>query len=117
MSATLQINTDTYWMPAGWIYDNVLESMASKLSDTPELASLMLESLSDKSTFLDLHQMTPKLFQRLLRAAEDVLAETRSGSCTFTRPEYFPAYESKLKQLVDLLRSDPRTAVTGFHYA
>ena len=98
-------------MPAGWIYDNVLEAMASKLSDTPELASLLLENLSDRSTFLDLHQIRPGLFRKLLRAAEEVLAETKNvGLYSFTQPEFFPAYEGKLKQLVELLRADPRTA-------
>jgi hypothetical protein len=111
MSATLQISANSYWMPSGWIYDNALEAMASQLSDAPELASMLLDNCSDMSLLLDLSRMAPEPFQRLLRAAESALADTtQTGASAFAQPEFFPAYERKLKQLVDLMRADPRAA-------
>jgi len=33
MAGTLEISDDLCWMPAGWVYDNVLERIAFTLKD------------------------------------------------------------------------------------
>ncbi len=111
MSGTLRINKGSCWMPAGWAYNNVFEAMASQLADAPELAFLLLDNRPHLSVLLDISKMAPEQFQRLLRAAECVLAETiKAGASAFAQPEFFPGYEQRLKELIDMMRADPRAA-------
>lgn len=111
MAGTLEINDTAAWMPAGWVYDGVLDLLADKLRDVdPELSSILRRALTAKTGYGDLTSLSEERFVELLRAAEAVYLETvQEGAAAFYDPSFYPAFIRQLATLIEMIRSDNRS--------
>src|SRR2546423_5269671 len=95
MAGTLEISDDLCWMPAGWVYDNVLERIAFTLKDKDAaLASLLLQSRIDENGgYCDLRECCANRFLLLVQAADDAYAQVeREGPTPFHDPSFYPGF-------------------------
>lgn len=109
MSGTMDIRDDIAWMPAGWVFDNVLELVASELqSEDPSLATILLEARIDISGgYLDLRTLSADRFRSLLRAVERVFNRLiKEGPDAFHDPSFYPGFMKHLDELKRLLQAD-----------
>lgn len=98
-------------MPPGWIFDNVLSDLAAELQGrVPALAARLLDGRTDRSVgYFDCVPLDPSALRELLHAAERVLDRTlAAGSGSFHDPSAFPGYIRNVRDLISLLREDPR---------
>ncbi len=76
MAGTLEATDDLCWMPAGWVFDAVLERIAQVLHpQDPTLAAWLLAARTEASGgYLDLRDLEGERWTRLCQAAEDAYA-------------------------------------------
>jgi hypothetical protein len=116
MAGTLVINDKSDWLPAGWVFDNVLEAISAEIrTQDPSLAELLNNSRTTVSQgYLDLRQQPIEIFQRITMGAEQALAKVRlQGSESFADTEFYRGYLTQLECLCRLLHADPRGATAG----
>lgn len=72
MAGTLEISDELCWMPAGWVFDTVLERLACELcTEAPELADQLLAARTEANAgYLDLRDCDPRALGLLLKAAD-----------------------------------------------
>jgi hypothetical protein len=113
MAGTLEIRDDVVWMPAGWLFDNVLELIARELEvRDPALASVLLKARTSEGTgYLDLRKLAREQFQTLTHAAiaayDHAIAE---GATAFALPSFFATFLKHFEQLKNQLESDQRSS-------
>lgn len=72
MAGTLEVTDELCWMPAGWVFDAVLERIARVLHpQDPELAAWLLAARTEAGGgYLDLRDLEGERWTRLCHAAE-----------------------------------------------
>lgn len=106
MAGTLEISDELCWMPAGWVYDNVLERMASSLKDNDvSLAGILLQSRTDENGgHCDLRMCDASQFLKLVQAADDAYAQVESeGAGSFHDPASYPGFVDQFRRLREML--------------
>jgi hypothetical protein len=106
MSGTLEISDELCWTPAGWIYDNVLERIATSIKDKNEsLSVLLLESRTDANGgYLDLRTCDGNQFSAVVRGANDAFAQVeREGANSFFDASFFPGFLDQFRRLREML--------------
>jgi len=117
MAGTLIINARADWLPAGWLFDSVLDGIASRVATArPDLARSLRDARTEGgSGYLDMTDWSATLVAGVLEAAVTHRRRTQSaGARAFHDPSFFPAYLSHLDDLIEKLRRDPRIEV-GSH--
>ena len=108
MSGTLIVNANSAWMPAGWVFDLVLDTLAEDLDRVqPDLARKLRHAKTDVSVgFLDLAGLEAKTLSTLHEAVERAHGEfQRRGAASFHNPAFFPGFMAKLEELQQWLSS------------
>jgi hypothetical protein len=108
MAGTLVITEELDWLPAGWVYDNVLKGMASALSSSePDLARRLLDSRTESNGgFLDLRECDPVTLSALIQAADDAYqAFEARGATSFRDPKFYPGFMNQFRLLREKLRA------------
>lgn len=110
MAGTLEISQTAVWMPAGWIFDRVLELLAEELqSADPALARILLDSRTEVTGYGDLRQLERNKFLLIAEAAEGAYKRVETmGPTAFRDPTFYPGFLKHFRMLRDLLRNDPR---------
>ena len=111
MSRGIQIAEDSYWSAATWATDHVLRVTHRFLPETTH-ASVLRELNPDESwRDADLTELSAPEFHQLFEAAEQALETVeRAGpnSEWFNNPTFFPGFLERFRELLALLRQDPR---------
>jgi hypothetical protein len=112
MAGTLDINDSAVWMPAGWVFDGVMELVASELQkEDPSLAAALLAARTQTDGYGDLRPLNPSRFRSLLRAAEIAFKRhEEQGPSAFHEPSFYSGFNKNFNQFIRLLRSDPRAS-------
>jgi hypothetical protein len=108
MAGTLVLADDLCWMPAGWVYDQVLERVAGGLqAANPELAGALLRATTEANGgYLDLRAAPATTLAALVRAVDEALLQVeKHGSGAFERPEFYPGFVRQFQALANLLRA------------
>lgn len=110
MAGTLQVNERAAWIPAGWIFNNVLERVAARIeNDDPVLAETVLEALGPNPGHLDLCASPADRLQLITHAAEEVRRRAiEAGPKAFHDVAFFEPYMEELQNLLQVLHADPR---------
>jgi hypothetical protein len=108
MAGTLEVTEDLCWMPAGWVFDNVLERIAEVLyPQDSTLAELLLASRTDANGgYLDLRDVNLETLSLLLETADiayDCLA--RAGVQECASQEFYAGLLTQFQTLCDMLRT------------
>ena len=110
MAGTLEINEHVAWMPAGWVFDGVLELIASEIgTDNAELAAILNQARAVGIQYGDLRGIGSDQFGALLRSAERAYAKALArGPSGFNNPIFYGGFMTHFESLMEVLRSDPR---------
>ncbi len=106
------VSQHSAWMPASWVFDNLLELVAKELQgDDPELADDLLQGRTDVSVgFVDLGELDAKRFQAFQRAVDRAYdREAANGPQGYDSPEYYEGFLERLRDLRKLIAADPRS--------
>ena len=106
MMAIIQISKETNWSTNRWIYNNLLESILSKLSNNDSLYKKLESSLYDGSFFIDFSSYSNEekcMFSNLVSNVLDKLKDDDSKS--FQSLEFYEAFIEKLNELKKLLNT------------
>lgn len=107
MAGTLEVTEDLCWMPAGWVFDTILERVAGVLyTKDPGFAEMLLAARTDTSGgYLDLRDMPLETLGILLDAAHIAYRHMeREGAAGFAAPELYAGCLTQFQQLLDMLR-------------
>jgi hypothetical protein len=109
----MKIRDDVNWMPAGWVFDSVLERIATELEKIDHnLSTTLLDAMADNHGigYCDLSSLDSEQFCTLIKAMEYAYEKSIvEGSDCFYKPEYYPPFISVFGELKALLLSDPRS--------
>jgi hypothetical protein len=108
MAGTLEVTEDLCWMPAGWVFDNVLERIAEVLyPQDAALAELLLASRTDANGgYLDLRDMNLETLGLLLETANIAYGcLARAGVQECASPEFYAGLLTQFQELCDMLRT------------
>jgi len=108
MAGTLEVTEELCWMPAGWVFDTVLERLAAVLyTQEPGLAERLLAARTEANGgYLDLRDLELETVVRLLNAADSAYSRlTREGAQGFAAPEFYEGLRTQLQQLRDMLQA------------
>jgi hypothetical protein len=111
MSGTLWLNGDVTWMPASWIFDNVLQRVAGELrSVDADLAEELLFAQTEvRYGYADLRRLDAARFPGLVGAAEQAYELLLlAGPETFHTPTAYEDFMRAFSDLKAMLRSDAR---------
>jgi hypothetical protein len=106
MAGTLVLPHNHCWMPSGWVYDNVLERMATILrSSNQPLATMLLESrIEANGGYLDLEMSDADALRQLLKVADKAYLQFEAeGPSSFSQPESFPGFMQRFRELREIL--------------
>ena len=112
MSGTLEINEKATWMPAGWIFDRVLELLAEELKSADRaLATALLDSRTEVTGYCDLRQLERTKFRLIAEATERAYARFEAtGPTAFHDPAFYSGCLKHFRTLRDMLKRDARAA-------
>ena len=108
MAGTLEVTEELCWMPAGWVFDTVLERMAAVLhSQEPVLAERLLTARTEANGgYLDLRDLERETLALLLNAADSAYSHLkREGAQAFAAPAFYEGLLMQLQQLRDMLQA------------
>src|SRR6476660_2954937 len=110
MAGTLRINENSVWMPAGWVYDGILELVAGELSNQdPALAEELLQARTHAKGYHDLRTLDVSRFRLLKQATERAVSRAESqGARSFSDPTFYPGFMRHFNNLRALLATDGR---------
>jgi hypothetical protein len=111
MSGTIVIRDDADWMPAGWVFNNVLELVASELRNKNlSLSMAFLDARTDVSVgYLDLRTLEAEEFRSLMQAVERAYNRiVEGGASTFQNPSFYEGFIKHFADLKALLEADVR---------
>ena len=95
-------------MPAGWVFDTVLERLAAVLhTQEPALAERLLAARTEANGgYLDLRAIELETLVLLFNAADSAYSRLkREGAQGFAAPEFYEGLLTQLQQLRDLLHA------------
>lgn len=107
MSGTLELSDELCWMPAGWVYDNVLERLAAELqTEKRSLSRTLLQAKTEENGgYLDLRGSRKDELIALGDAIEKVCAGIESeGPGAFFEPAYYEGFISQVRELRGMVR-------------
>jgi len=93
---------------SSWVYNRVLERMASVLEKRDAAFSqLLANSTTDRNGgYLDLRQCSVAQLRTLLAAADEAYAmESADGAAAFALPEFYPGFMARFDELRERLRA------------
>ena len=108
MAGTLEVTEELCWMPAGWVFDTVLERMAAELHpQEPALAARLLAARTEANGgYLDLRDSDLETLELLAHAAEraygHIQRERVQGDAA---PAFSEGLLTQLQQLRGLLQA------------
>jgi hypothetical protein len=111
MAGTLEVTEELCWMPAGWVFDTVLEHLAAELyPQDPALAARLLAARTEANGgYLDLREVDLKTLVRLVHAAERaysrIKGERAQGDAA---PAFAEGLLMQLQQLRDMLQASQK---------
>lgn len=108
MAGTLEISDDLCWMPAGWVYDSVLERIAFFLTEKDaSLATLLLQSTRDANGgYADLRSCDATQLSKLAQAADAAFAQVgREGPMSFHDPTAYAGFVDQFRKLLEMLHA------------
>ena len=111
MSGVVKVNETVVWIPAGWVYDGVLELIAQELADKDqELAAALLGSRTSTRGYFDLRGINTEKFQSLLHASERAYDRAvEKGPGGFHDPRSYDGFIKHFGELRSMLRTDHRS--------
>lgn len=115
MSGTLYINDEAVWMPAGWVFDGVLELIAAELEQQDvALAAALRAARTETGGFCDLRGLdagqSHLVAQAAARAYDRLVAE---GPAAFRDPTFYQGFIARFGELNALLLDNSTTDVSG----
>jgi len=108
MAGTVEVTEELCWMPAGWVFDTVLERMAAVLHpQEPALAARLLAARTEANGgYLDLRDTELEALALLLHAADSAYGRiTRDGPQGVAAPEFYEGLLKQFQQLRDMLQA------------
>jgi hypothetical protein len=108
MSGTFFLPSDHRWSSSGWIYDNVLERMATILvSKNSSVADKVLEARTEvNGGYLDFRETDTETLRLLLHAATEAYEQFKAeGAGSFHMPEFYPCFMGQFDELIAILHS------------
>lgn len=110
MSGTLVIDENVAWMPAGWVYNGVLEGIAQALDERyAGLRQFLLEAQTEYRGYCDIQSLTADDFNIVLEAAgRAYLKAAEEGPDGFQDPKWYGPFIKHFGALIEMLRADPR---------
>ena len=108
MAGTLEVTEELCWMPAGWVFDTVLERLAVELrSQNAELAEQLLAARTEANGgYLDLRDMDRETLGLLVKAADIAYGRIKQeGAQGVTAPEFYEGLLQQVQQFRDMLRA------------
>lgn len=111
MAGTLIVNDKSDWLPAGWLYDGVLEYLEGGVSASdPALAQFLRDARTDRGGYCDLRKLEGARFRLLTEAADRAYAAAVSKGGAAVKDQRFSAgYLKHFAALCALLQADPRS--------
>ncbi len=107
MGGVLVLNEDLCWMPASWIFDNVLGWIAERLTEeSSELSSLLSNSQVEITGvgYLDITNASEDAIVQLMRETEAAVKPYEdAGASSFAMPEMYDGFMKHLRQLHSML--------------
>src|SRR5262249_37711713 len=103
------------WMPAGWIYDNLLERVADHVEGANRpLAELLRNACTHRSVgYLDLRSLDAPSFGTIARALDLVRSQVvADGPQAFHDPQFFEGFVQRLDELIQMVTKDPRVVTS-----
>lgn len=110
MSGTLVVDDKVAWMPAGWVYNGVLERIARAL-DEPHgsIRQFLIEAQTEYRGYCDVKSLSTEDFNILLQAAASAyLKAAQDGPEAFRDPKWYGPFIKHFGGLIEILRADPR---------
>lgn len=114
MAGTLEVTDDLCWMPAGWVFDTVLERLASELhTPASELAAQLLAARTEANGgYLDLRASDRGTLDLLLNAADTAYGRlTQEGAKGFRTPEFYQGLLDQFQEFRDMLHASQHSRV------
>ena len=108
MAGTLEVTEELCWMPAGWVFDTVLERMAADLHpQEPALAARLLATRTEAyGGYLGLRDVDLETLVLLVHAADKAYGHIqRERAQGDTAPAFSEGLLTQLQQLRDLLQA------------
>ena len=108
MAGTLEVTEELCWMPAGWVFDTVLERMAAVLHpQEPALAARLLAARTEANGgYLDLRDSELETLVLLVHAADSAYGRlTGEGARGGAVPGFSEGLRTQLHQLRDMLQA------------
>lgn len=106
MAGTLEVSDELCWMPAGWVFDTVLERLASELhTPAPELAAQLLAARTEANGgYLDLRASDRGTLDLLLNAADTAYDRLKQESAEgFRTPAFYKGLLDQFQEFRDML--------------
>jgi hypothetical protein len=106
MAGTLEVTEELCWMPAGWVFDTVLERMAAVLHpQAPALAARLLAARTEANGgYLDLRDIDLETLLLLVHAADSAYSRIKGERA---QGDMVPAFSegllTQLQHLRDML--------------
>jgi hypothetical protein len=108
MAGTLEITDEYCWMPAGWLFDNVLDRIAAEVeSQSSATAEKLHNARTDVSGgYLDLRSAPTPELELITKSAETALmAVEKAGADSFYDPSSYPGFIQQFQSLNQMLRN------------
>ena len=108
MAGTLEVTEELCWMPAGWVFDLVLERLAAVLHpQAPALAARLLAARTEANGgYLDLRDIDLETLVLLVHAADSTYGRIkREGAQGGVAPAFAEGLLTQLQQLRDMLHA------------
>jgi hypothetical protein len=108
MAGTLEVTEELCWMPAGWVFDTVLEYMATVLHpQAPALAARLLAARTEANGgYLDLRDSDPDTLMLLVHAADKAYGRLKGERAQGDAASAFAeGLLTQVQQLCDLLHA------------
>jgi hypothetical protein len=112
MSGIMKIRDDAKWMPAGWVFDRVVERIATELENTNrDLSITLLDTMTTNGMgYCDISSLNSEEFLVVVEAIKRAYEKSKvEGAQSFYNPQYYPPFLSAFGELKDLILSDRRS--------
>lgn len=112
MAGTLEVTEELCWMPAGWVFDTVLERMAAELhTQAAELADDLLAARTEANGgYLDLRDMDWRTLEMLIKAADIAYERIKQEGVEGVKaPEFHEGLLLQFQQFRDMLDAGQRS--------
>ena len=115
MSGMLDISDKVAWMPAGWVFDGVLELIAAELkTENPSLAAALLQARTEATGYCDIRTLDATQFRSLLEAVERTYARLlEEKTIAFHNTKFRAGFINQFQELKALLSRDARVVAAS----